>query len=174
MTARDELGGIEQVLSAHPDVREVAGLTLDGDTSTDVAAAVVPVEFASGPEIRDYAWQQLGDDRSPDIVALLPELPKDEQGMVDLLELRRILAEDDPPTSRYVPPQTELEQAIAEIFGAVLDLARVGLDDDLLELGGDSLRAVEVANLLEERTGMQVSLEELFEAGTVRRLAAAR
>ena len=172
--AQEELSGIEQVVSAHPDVQEVAGLTLDGDPPAEVAAAVVPVDFASGPEIRDYAWQQLGDDHSPDTVALLPELPKDEQGDVDVPELRRILTEDDPPTSRYVPPGTELEQTVAEIFRDVLDLPRVGLDDDFLELGGDSLRAVDVTNLLEERAGIRVSLEELFEAGTVRRLAARR
>ena len=172
--AQDELSGIEQVVSAHPDVQEVAGLTLDEDAPVDVAAAVVPVDFASGPEIRDYAWQQLGDELSPDTVALLPELPRDGQGEVDVPELRRILTEDDPPTSRYVPPRTELERTIAEIFRDVLALPRVGLDDDFMELGGDSLRAVEVVNLLEERAGIQVSLEQLFDAATVRKLAAGR
>jgi acyl carrier protein len=171
---QEVLPGVEKVIAAHPDVREVAALTVDsaadGDRPPAGIAAVVPVDFASGPEIRDYAWQRLGEDRGPDAVALLPALPRDRQGAVDLAELRRILVEDDPPTSRYAEPRTVLERAAAEIVREVLDLPRVGLDDDFLELGGDSLQAIEVVNLLEERTGIQVSLEELFEAATVRRL----
>jgi acyl carrier protein len=167
----EALRRIEEVVGTHPDVREVAVLSLDGDQPDAVAAAVVPVDFASGPEIRDYAWQRLGEQQGLDAVALLPALPRDGQGTVDLAELRRILVEEDPPTSRYAEPRTALERAAAEVVREVLDLPRVGLDDDFLELGGDSLQGIEVANLLAERTGIQVSLEELFEAATIRNLA---
>jgi acyl carrier protein len=84
--------------------------------------------------------------------------------------LRRALVEDDLPASAYAPPRTPLESEVAEVLREVLDLHRVGLDDDFLELGGDSLDAVEVVNLLEQRTGLRVSLEGIFEAGTVRNL----
>jgi len=62
---------------------------------------------------------------------------------------------------------------VAEVIREVLDVARVGLDDDFLELGGDSLHAIQAANLLEERLGIQVSLEDFFDAATVRGLVRA-
>jgi acyl carrier protein len=169
----DPLRTIEQVIAAHPDVKEVAAVTLDRGPGDRPAAAVVPVDFASGPEIRDYAWQRLGDGRSPETVALLPALPRNGDGNVDLPELRRILVEDDPPASGSVARRPGLEQEVASAVRAVLDLPRVGLDDDFLELGGDSLQAIEVINLLEQRTGVQVPLEDFFEAATVRKLCSA-
>jgi acyl carrier protein len=169
-----DLHRLEEVVVAHPDVLEVAAVALeDGPRGTrlGVTAAVVPVEFASGPEIRDAAWRQLGDD-GPRTVALLARLPRTRAGEVDRAELARLLIEDDPPRSTYVPPATPLETEVAEVLREVLDVPRVGLDDDFLELGGDSLRAIEVVNMLEQRTGLVVELEELFDAATVRNLVA--
>jgi len=159
---------VEDAVGSHPDVAEVAAVLVDGT----LTAVVVPVEFASGPQIRDHAWARLGDERSPRTVVLLAALPRDARGVVDRAELLRVLVEDDPPTSTYVAPHTPLESEVAEVLAEVLGVPRVGLDDDFLELGGDSLRAIEVTNLLEQRTGLQVSLEELFEASTVRALVA--
>jgi len=160
------LAAVEDALGSHPDVREVAAVLVGGE----LAAAVVPVDFASGPELRDHAWAQLGDERCPRTVALLSALPRDASGKLDRAELARTLAEDSPPSSTYVPPRTPLEEAVADVLAEVLGVPRVGIDDDFLDLGGDSLRAIEVANLLEQRAGLQVSLEELFEAATVRAL----
>ena len=172
MVSTVDLRKLEEVVAAHPDVLEVAAVELgEGPGGLGVTAAVVPVGFASGPEIRDAAWQQLGD-AAPRTVALLAALPRTPAGEVDRVELARSLAEDDLPRSTYVPPGTPLETEVAEILSEVLDVTRVGVDDDFLELGGDSLRAIEVVNLLEQRTGLLVALEELFDAATVRNLVA--
>jgi acyl carrier protein len=162
----DELRAVEEAVAGHPDVRQVAAVALDDG----VAAGVVPVDFASAPAIRDHAWQLLGDTLAPRTVALLAALPREAAGEVDRAELRRVLIEDDPPASMYVPPRSELETEVAEVLREVLDLPRVGLDDDFVELGGDSLQAIEVANLLAERAGLAVTLEDIFDAATVRNL----
>ena len=159
-------GAAEEAVASHPDVKEVAVVLAGGE----LTAAVVPVDFASAPEIRDHAWARLGEGRAPSTVALLSALPRDAHGTVDRGELLRILAEDDPPTSTYAAPRTALEVEVAEVLAEVLGLPRVGLDDDFLELGGDSLRAIEVVNLLEQRAGLAVALEELFDSATVRAL----
>lgn len=159
---------VEDTIRTHPDVAEVAVVEAGGT----LVAAVVPVTIASAPEIRDHVWAVLGDELSPRTVALLPALPRDARGQVDHVELGRVLAEDDPPTSTYVPPRTPLEAAVAGVLAEVLDRTRVGVDDDFLELGGDSLRAIDAVNLLEERTGLLIPVEELFAAGTVRALVA--
>src|SRR5215204_2087131 len=87
---------IEDTVRTHPDVAEVAVI-----------------------------WAGLGDERSPRTVALLPALPRDSRGEMDRVELGRILAEDDPPASTYVPPRTPLEAAVAGVLAEVLERTRV-------------------------------------------------
>ncbi|MFF3865677.1 SDR family NAD(P)-dependent oxidoreductase [Micromonospora sp. NPDC001898] len=71
----------------------------------------------------------------------------------------------------YVPPETDVESAIAELWAQALGIAPIGLDDEFLVLGGSSLTAVQLSSRTRERFGIQLSVAELFEHSTVRRLA---
>ena len=44
--------------------------------------------------------------------------------------------------TRFVPPSTELERKIAEIWQELLGIQQVGIHDDFFELGGHSLMIV--------------------------------
>jgi acyl carrier protein len=167
---QDLLGKIQQVIASHPDVREATVIALSAGPRKQFLAAVVPVAFASGPEIREYLWQRLGDG-SPSIIALLPELPRDIHGAVDTQELRRAFLDGNLTACSYAAPRTPLERTLADIFREVLGVPRVGLDDQFFDLGGDSVRAVQLTNLIAERTGIHLPPEEFFEAATIRNLA---
>lgn len=72
----------------------------------------------------------------------------------------------------YVAPATTVERAIAGVWREVLNIDRVGLDDSLFELGGDSIMAIRVSQLLEEVLGVPVPPVQIFSATTVRGLTA--
>jgi acyl transferase domain-containing protein/acyl carrier protein len=72
----------------------------------------------------------------------------------------------------YVAPETSMEHAVAGVWREVLNIDRVGLDDSLFELGGDSILAIRVSQLLEEKLGIPVAPVQIFAATTVRGLAA--
>ena len=72
----------------------------------------------------------------------------------------------------YVAPETSMEHAIADVWREVLSIDRVGLDDSLFELGGDSILAIRVSQLLEEKLGIPVAPVQIFAATTVRGLVA--
>jgi acyl carrier protein len=84
---------------------------------------------------------------------------------------RQALPSPDPELSvaerGYVAPRNPVEAAIAEIWTEVLMLDRVGIHDDFLELGGDSLIGGRVVSRIFERLGREIRLESLFERGTV-------
>jgi acyl transferase domain-containing protein len=50
----------------------------------------------------------------------------------------------------YTPPATELEQSIADTWQKFLGIQRVGIHDDFFELGGDSLKALQLAEILKK------------------------
>ena len=55
----------------------------------------------------------------------------------------------------YVPPQTDLQKAVAQAFEESLEIEKIGLDDDFFLLGGDSIAAMEILLDL-EKFGLQL------------------
>ncbi|HEX5759304.1 MAG TPA: thioesterase domain-containing protein, partial [Thermoanaerobaculia bacterium] len=71
----------------------------------------------------------------------------------------------------YVSPRDPTERRIADLFGAVLGVPRVGAHDDFFELGGSSLLAVRLATRLRETFAVELSPHALLQAPTVAALA---
>jgi len=67
----------------------------------------------------------------------------------------------------YAAPRTELEQVVAETWGELLGYDRVGIHDDFLLLGGDSLLTAQLVTRLEERFPIVMSFDEAFALRTV-------
>ncbi|MDX1997304.1 MAG: amino acid adenylation domain-containing protein, partial [Thermoanaerobaculia bacterium] len=90
---------------------------------------------------------------------------------------RRALAALAPRAERmesaaYREPASDLERRVAEAFAAVLELPRVGADDDFFTLGGHSLLGVRLTSRLAAETGLTVPVRALFERRTPALLAA--
>jgi amino acid adenylation domain-containing protein len=68
-------------------------------------------------------------------------------------------------------PQTETERALATIMAEILNVEKVGLNDDFFELGGHSLLAIKLATRVKDELAIDMPLATLFEAPTVAALA---
>jgi acyl carrier protein len=71
----------------------------------------------------------------------------------------------------YVAPRNEIEAGIAEILAEFLMIERVGIHDNLILLGGESLLAAQVAWRIWDRFACEVSLRSIL-TGTVADIAA--
>jgi phthiocerol/phenolphthiocerol synthesis type-I polyketide synthase E len=69
--------------------------------------------------------------------------------------------------SEYVPPVTDLQREIAAVWGEVLGLDKVGLNDNLFDLGGNSLIGLRIVSRLKRKLGVEVPVVSLFEGPTV-------
>lgn len=65
----------------------------------------------------------------------------------------------------------DLEAAIARIWADVLGVDEVGLHDNFLLMGGESLLATQVVSEMRSRLGCEVSIRSIF-VGTVAEVAA--
>jgi polyketide synthase PksJ len=67
---------------------------------------------------------------------------------------------------------TETEKKVVEIWTEILHLRHVGLDDDFLSLGGDSLSGMLCISRVHQTFGVEVYIEDFFlEDATVRKLS---
>ena len=85
--------------------------------------------------------------------------------------LQRTRRDDLGLPSPFVSPADEIEAGIAADFAAILELDRVGVEDDFYDLGGDSMAALQIALALSERFGLRVNAGILGEQRSPRGLA---
>ena len=70
-----------------------------------------------------------------------------------------------------VEPSNELEQGLAQVWSDFLGIDPIGIDDNLFELGGDSLLAIQLLAKVRGIYGAELHPAEFFKQPTVRALA---
>ncbi|MBA1228906.1 amino acid adenylation domain-containing protein [Pseudomonas viridiflava] len=170
---RIELGEIENALLAIPGIREavvIARNDSQGDSESQRLVAYVCGEPVSAEQLRSELLKHLPEYMVPSAFVSLDALPLTSNGKLD----RRALpapGQDSLASKAYEAPKGDTEEAIAEIWKALLRLDQVGRNDGFLELGGHSLLAVQLLSRLRRKLGTRITLRELFDAPTVRGLA---
>jgi acyl carrier protein len=74
-------------------------------------------------------------------------------------------------TPEFISPRTPVEEVLTKIWAEVLGLERVGIQDNFLQLGGDSILATQLVSRVREAMQVELSLLCVFEAPTVASLA---
>jgi acyl carrier protein len=72
--------------------------------------------------------------------------------------------------ARSLPPQTPLQARLAESFAKLLGSESVGIQDDFFELGGNSLKAIQLLAGVEQEFGVKLLPREFFKQPTVKGL----
>jgi len=70
-------------------------------------------------------------------------------------------------------PRDELERSIAAIWGEVLGIEHIGINENFFERGGNSVHAAKVCARCRTQLGVDLSIIELFEKPTIAAIAAA-
>ncbi|GAI34599.1 unnamed protein product, partial [marine sediment metagenome] len=71
----------------------------------------------------------------------------------------------------YVPPQNEAEKIIASIWREILNIKKVGVNDNFFDLGGHSLLLVRMQTKLRESFVKEIQITEMFRYPTIKMLA---
>jgi non-ribosomal peptide synthetase component F/acyl carrier protein len=162
---------VESVLAGHPDVLACAVVARREERPRLIGYAVPRAAAGVEPAaLLVHLRGRLPDHLVPAAIVLLDALPLAADGTLD----RRALPDPGPLGDRpYRAPATTTEAAIGAAFAEVLDVGRVGADDDFFALGGDSLSAGRLLGAVRARLGVELGLRAVFDHRTVRSLAAA-
>ncbi|KAF9280918.1 hypothetical protein BGZ68_006944, partial [Mortierella alpina] len=169
---RVELGEIETRLAEHPQVRETVVLAV-GESSNDKRLVAYIVAAPHGHlvnTLRDFISFSLPEYMIPSAIVRMDAFPLTNNGKID----RHALPDPDNDsfvTSAYVPPQGELEAALAAMWSPLLKVERVGRHDNFFMLGGHSLLAVRLMNIIRSSLGVDLKLHMIFSAPTLSELA---
>ncbi len=166
---RIELGEIEAAIASHTAVK-AAMVALREDTPNEkrLVAYMIPNPGgipASG-ELRAFLLDKLPDYMVPAAFITIPSFPLTPNGKVD----RRALPAPDwakqPRGTSFVEPSTAEEKNMAAIWAEVLRLEKVGVHDNLFELGADSLHVFQIVARA-NKAGLDVSPRQLLQFRTI-------
>ncbi|MBD0670318.1 hybrid non-ribosomal peptide synthetase/type I polyketide synthase [Streptomyces sp. CBMA156] len=169
---RIELGEIEAHLTARPELAQ-ACVAVRQDTRGEavLAAYVVPAEGTTldRRELRRHLAEHLPTVMIPSYLTELPALPLTPNGKVDLAALPEPKA--DTAGAQHEPPVTLYETSVAEHWKNLLGLAEVGLQHDFFELGGSSIRLIELIHHLQSEFNIAIPVGLLFKVTTLHGMA---
>lgn len=172
---RVEPGEIEVHLARHAHVKESAVLAREDVPGERRLVAYVVLSNAhsetSVESLRGHLASTLPDHMIPTAFVILDHLPLNSSGKVDRLALPAPDL-DAYAHQRFEAPQSEIEEALSEIWQQVLRVAQVGRQDNFFDLGGHSLSALQLTLRVNQHFGSALTVATVYNSPTLRALAA--
>ncbi len=171
---RVELDEIEMTLMECPGIKEVVVTALNNNSGDERLVAYVVPKTAPGPnvsELRRFLEDKLPDYMIPATFLTLDALPLTDTLKVDRKALpkpNRLRPEIAVP---FAMPENSIEEALVKIWAEILELDRVGINDNFFDLGGDSLRASRVISRVIQTFQLKLPIMMLFDSPTVAQMA---
>jgi amino acid adenylation domain-containing protein len=163
---RIELGEIEARIGEHPGVKEVVVTAREDVPGRKqlVAYLVLHAESPAAPalpDLRAFLEPKLPDYMIPAFFEVLAALPRTPNGKINRKALPAPKTQAPLPNRPYVAPRNPTEEKLAEIWAEVLGRDRVGIEDNIFEIGGDSLLIFRIAARASE-AGLPISIRQFF------------
>lgn len=155
---------VEEALSRHPAVHEAVVFGVPHATlGEDVAAAVSLREGATVDvaTLRTHLSSLLAVNKVPGRITILPELPRNPVGKIDRLALAQAAATATDTVIDQQGPRDAMERFLTELWSRELALTEVGIHQEFVTIGGDSLSALRIVVAMEAVFGRPMP-DDLF------------
>jgi len=168
---RIEPSEIEVVLNSYQGIQDSVVVCRESTPGEKyLAAYVVSDTEILDKELRQYLKEKLPEYMLPATITWLSEMPLNNNGKINKSMLPVIDVQQQMKRI-YVAPDNKIETALVKIFEQVLEVDKVGVNDNFFDIGGHSLLATQVAARVRDYWGIDFELRVLFEETTVRQLS---
>jgi acyl carrier protein len=161
---------IQSALREHSEVAD-ALVFRSAQPPAECVAVVALSGYCSAPDIREFLWQRRNGDGDPVTVVVVPAISRGNGADATRREVERLMATGDALVCRFERPRTETERTLVTSWQQVLGRKLIGVDDNFMDLGGDSLGAMVLLDLIAEKFGVEIPLDRFFDALSARELA---
>ena len=171
---RIELGEIESRLLTHPAIRQVLVVDkTDKSGNKFLCAYILSTAELLPSDLRAYVAATLPRYMIPSFFVMLDQFPLTKSEKID----RRRLPEPDMEKKHLVAglvlPADPTEKKLLDIWRTVLELENISVTDNFFEIGGNSLKIINMLRLIQGSVSEMVKVNDLFDKPTIREQAAA-
>ncbi len=160
---------IEAALMQHPGVKQVAVTSFaETEGGNYLTAYVVPSDESrpTKSELTTFLQSRLPDFMVPAQFVFMTEFPQ-INNKIDRQALPRIARGHRDAGRAYDAPRNDIEAAICGVWEEVLEIAPIGVNEQFLLLGGDSLKATQIISRLQQRFGWEIGIATFFTVATI-------
>lgn len=171
---RIEIGEIEAALSAHSLIRQTVVTARDDQSgSKQLVAYFIPTgaRRPSVSELKTFLQTTLPDYMIPAHFMALDAFPLTDNKKVNVLALPDPLRQPREAGGKVIKPRTTVEVQLTALWQHVLEVTDIHLHDNFFDLGGHSLKAVQLFAYIEHVFGKKLPLATLFQAPTIAQFA---
>ncbi|SHE68903.1 non-ribosomal peptide synthase domain TIGR01720/amino acid adenylation domain-containing protein [Seinonella peptonophila] len=164
---RIELGEITTQLLQHQQVDDAVVIVQETGDNLDLCAYVV-ISGIELDQLRADLAKKLPEYMLPRYIMPIDQMPLTTNGKLDRRALPKpVLIQK---SGEKILPRTESESILAEIWQDVLGISEIGIDEHFFTIGGDSIRAMQIAARLRE-SDWEITMQDLFQHPTIKELA---
>ncbi|ASZ12182.1 non-ribosomal peptide synthetase [Chitinophaga pendula] len=171
---RVELGEVENALQQAPGVKQAAVVTSEDTLGNKrLTGYVVPSGDFDQAAVVQYLQRNLPAYMVPAFLLPVDAIPLTSNGKADKKQLLAI-APTGPLQTTYAAPRNEVEIQLADIWGPILGVEKVGIYDNFFDMGGHSLLVMRVIAAIRKRLQWELGVRELFLRPTIAAISASR
>ena len=167
---RIELGEIENELLKHERIKEAVVIEgTDKNGSKYLCGYIVADKDLVISQIREYLGSKLPQYMIPAYFVMIDKMPLTSNGKIDRKSLPK-LDESIESEAEYEEARNEKEEKLIKVWEEVLTRSGIGINDNFFEIGGDSIKAIQIAARL-QRYNLKLEIGDLFKYPTIKQLS---
>jgi len=175
---RIELGEVERAIKSVTGVTQaVARMQLApcGEPHLVAYYTITPSSEIDSQIVMSAVRARLPHYMAPSAIAAMDSFPLNASGKIAMKHLPPVEIRPAAASREYTAPQNEVQRVLSEVWSEVLGVERVGIHDDFFDLGGASLKSLQIVSAAEAK-GVSLADESLspallFEYPTIAQLA---
>jgi amino acid adenylation domain-containing protein len=161
---RIEMGEIETLLQGYSGITAAVVIVNEGmHEEKELVAYLVGAEQVPLKELLAYLRSRLPDYMVPAHFVNTPALPLTPNGKLDRKALPKLVRDARINTEKYMAPKTAIEKQLCAIWASVLNVEKVGLQDNFFDLGGNSILAMKLIFKLRQELHFNIQITLIFE-----------
>lgn len=159
---RVDINAVESTILSIEEVDGIKCLVHQTDELNTVIVCFYSSKNEITSQVREHCRTYLSEYEIPSHFIYLDELPINANGKTDTIVLKDSIRDSLLAFSNYQKATNETEERLISIWEDVLQLDKVGINEDFLLLGGNSLKMILLNSRIHKEFGVSVSIQDLF------------
>jgi hypothetical protein len=141
------------------------------ETPQHLQLPYLPDKIISDIKLKDFIRKKLPDYMVPEKIVQIEKIPLTANGKVNKKALSHLSGADLDTRPEYIAPGNELEQKLCDIWQNVLGKEKIGINESFFEMGGNSMKVVELFRQINIYYPETINVTDLFDNTTIIRQA---